>query len=186
MMVVLSAGMLHWPPLLVALTLAMRSGVKLLPVMSESTFSFPSANFILEFENTGEPLGRSTDDVERRLNGYLCGQDGGEAIRIRIREVSFALKTLFQQCAPPFEVNYRSERIIEAQTIDIIRKLREIHKLSPTVGLPGHWSALQRSFSGSSSSLSPKRVKLHKVCFSSSKGSLALRKSHSSSKADRS
>jgi len=195
LLVVLTKGLLHWPPATAAIALAVRAGVKLQPVMGEATFNFPSKHFYHDMVTTGEPLGRSTEEMEERL--YACWRpanipstpckgsvtpfrgattpartpkSGKEAsafsagtrtitMRDRTKDASSedllaelttkeackALKMLFRQLAVPFDVNYKSERMIEAQVEDLVKRLKRIESkkfrqasiVSMRAGAPG-------------------------------------------------
>jgi len=197
LLVVLTKGLLHWPPATAAIALAVRAGVKLQPVMGEATFNFPSKHFYHDMVTTGEPLGRSTEEMEERL--YACWRPanipstpckgsvtpfrgattpartpkiGKEAsafsagtrtstmrdrastkdasaedllAELTTKEACKALKMLFRQLAVPFDVNYKSERMIEAQVEDLVKRLKRIESkkfrqasiVSMRAGAPG-------------------------------------------------
>ena len=149
LLVVLTPGMLHWPAISAVVALARRLEVKFQPIMSEAQFAFPSSPFYQEMLSRGEPLGRSVAEMEARLNNCWATRPGTEAadrsqrvtdlrsagsalFSLRLSspvtavEVSEALQSLFRQYAAPFDVNYKSEVLIHAQTEEIMRRLRSL------------------------------------------------------------
>jgi hypothetical protein len=78
-------------------------------------------SFLDEMASTGEPLGRSLDELENRINSCLPGALN-EALLTAV-EVCDGFRALFRQFAAPFDVNYKSEVIIKAQLDELVRRV---------------------------------------------------------------